>query len=148
MTDAPTRLYGIPGDEYLAAEPETVLEQLLADYDDDDMPRIIEEWDVYPPESHLPNAELLLELLSDRASDDTTEGWYECWSRDVYGDPIVTQAVELALAVIASKVTYRMARAKLRDLHVVHLDGEWVLSDTPPCAGQEAPPATTSPRIR
>lgn len=114
------RLYGLDGAEYLHTTPESCYESDVEDYYYDDCdqselhlqpPVEIEEWDVHPPEYHMPNADRLLE-------------WIEEWTYDngeLMGDfelpihePTVKGAADILLATIANYTGFRMARNKLR----------------------------------
>lgn len=128
-----TRLYGLAGAEYLHTEPESCYETDIEDYYYDveqsqlhlQPPVEIEEWDVHPPEYHMPNADRLLE-------------WIEEWTYDMgeimgefelpINEPEVKEAAETLLTTIASKTWFRMARNKLGSLWVTWTeDGEPLL---------------------
>ena len=118
-----TRLYGIPGAEYMSTTPEAVYEEIIDDMFDIaaeselhlQPPVEIEEWDVHEPEYHMPAADAILE-------------WIEEWTYDngelmgdfelPISDPEVKKAAETLLTTIASKTWFRMARNKLGSLWV------------------------------
>lgn len=134
MTDR-SKLYGLPGAEEMYFDPAEVVQRWLDDrYDDAPPDFAIEEWSVHGPRYHLPSATELLEWIEEWAQEngEIADGW-----KLPDADSLHTAASAL-LEVIADKITWRMAKDKLRELHVTAsddpenplLDGEPVWRDT------------------
>lgn len=131
---ATDRLYGTRGAETMHVDPASVYESEIEPWRDDPLTpgkRVeIEEWDVHPPQDHMPGAATLLDWLSEwTAENGEVDEYYDL--DDVIKMDGVKQAAQFLLDYIATKVNYRMARTQLRSLWVTWdehgqplLDGE------------------------
>lgn len=83
-------------------------------YDDDLLgPWTLTEWDVHPPEHHLPDADDIVTWMIEQAIDnETDEGWYESAAKAAPTAEVVAAAEALRMA-LASGITYRMARTEI-----------------------------------
>lgn len=117
-----SRLYGISDAEYLHTTPESCYETEIETYLYGEHPELclhppieIEEWDVHPPEYHMPNADRLLEWIEEYSYDyGEIMGEFELPT----SDPEVKKMAENLLFTIANKTWWRMARHKLGSLWV------------------------------
>lgn len=129
-------LYGLPGDESLEFDPESVYENWACDNDgwDPASALVIEEWTSVPVgEIVFPTPDRLVEDICDWYVDngDLTEDGAEalCAAGDL-GE--VEAAFAAALELWTSKCSYRQAAKKIRDLHVAwDSDGQPLLDGRP-----------------
>lgn len=124
ITITEQRLYGLPHAERLHFDPADVVQEWLDDRCDDDTERrfVIEEWSVHPPSYHLPSVATILERICEDAYDNEWGEDSETWENATLKQDDVRAAAQALRDLIASKVTYRMANKKLRDLHVTPSD--------------------------
>ncbi len=128
MTTQRDYLYGLPGAEELAFDPESIIDQWLTDADENaPIDFVIEEWSVHPSRYHLPSPDSLIEWLEEQAMENGEIGDY-C---EVHAStPEIRAMADALLDAIAATIGWRMANNKLRDLHVTGtfehplLDGE------------------------
>lgn len=129
------RLYGTVGAEELFIDPETAYESQVEPWRDDPLTpgkRVeIEEWDVHPTRYHMPTADALLDWIAEWTVENGEVGeGFEIDSATGAAD--VKAAAETLLDLMASKVTYTMARTHLRSLWVTWTDdGEPLLDGEP-----------------
>jgi len=132
---APELLYGFPDAEELDADPTDVLERWVDQHDDDPpgtLPPNIEEWDVHPPEYHMPAAETILEWITEvSAENEVDEGWWE-QCQNACGHPDVIAAANALRTALGARITCRMARTRLRELAVTRDEHDgWLIAGQP-----------------
>lgn len=135
---AEERLYGLPYAESMDFDPATVYERAEADVafytDNGPMPDIvIEEWTVHPASDHLPHIGRLIDWLVEWVAEngEIDEDAFECWESAGRCED-VTLAFAEAMALLASKVTYRMADKHVATHTVTHdADGNPLLDGEP-----------------
>ena len=116
-------LYGVPGAEHLALDPDTVLD---CEFDNAAEEVELEEWTVRPATDHLPRADRLLEWIEETAYDygEVDEGFSDHLN-NIMGREDVRAAASALLELIASKVTYCMADTLVSTTTYVLVDDEW-----------------------
>ena len=134
------RLYGLPGAESLGSTLADCYDRWRDDWSDDadeDLAACIvriEEWTVHPADDHLPHVDLLTEWLVKWVAEngEVDENASDCWESAARFED-VTLAFAEAMALLASKVTYRMAD-ELVATHVLTHDaaGNALLPDGSP----------------
>lgn len=117
------RLYGIPGDEVMQLDLDSVADRL---FDDDDTERvvIIEEWSATDSRSLLPKADRVLDDLVESCDSEGDEYWYERLA-DAAGLPDVVEAFEQAISLLASKLHYWMADKRVAEHRVRFSPDGW-----------------------
>lgn len=107
------RLYGLPGDEYLDDDLETVLERWIDDHvppDDepwDDREEAVcevEEWTTTSAASLLPRYDWVLERVLERVGDDAIEEVYEM-VEERFERPAVIEAAKQFMATLGENLT-------------------------------------------
>ena len=116
------RIYGIPGSERLYSEVAEAYEtQIDGQVDEDDnTPRVIEEWTVAPSISHVRSASSIVEDLIEDAAADAPEDMYDSISH-LDTDPDVLAAAEALREAFASRITYSVADKMVAE-HVITWD--------------------------
>lgn len=133
-------LYGMPhAEEGMQIDPAAVYENEIEPYIDDDRtdlstrtPRVIEEWTTRPASDNLPHIDIVLEWIAECAGDNGgMEGMFESWG-NAFAHDYVRTAMQAALNLAASKVSFFIADEKVAD-HAITWDanGEPLLDGEP-----------------
>lgn len=107
---APEFLYGTPGAEILSDDPYAVLDDEAGLGLEDGAECVVEKWTVRPADSHLPDADRLLDWVEEWTADNGEGDEYLSYSlNNVMGRPDVQEAAKALLGLIASNLGWRMA---------------------------------------
>lgn len=113
------RLFGLPAADELESDIDGVVAMLTepGEYE-------VEEWTCRPPIGHLPTSLDLGEFVAESTTETTEEFDAQVWDA-IYSDE-VKAALDVALALIATRVTYRMADRCVATHRIrVTEDGDW-----------------------
>lgn len=112
----PSRLFGVPHAETLYTSVADAYECQVEPWADDHdrRPRIIEEWTVCEPISHLPSAASIAEQVFENACDDAPDGYFDAGAH-VWREDDVQAAAEALRQAIAGHITYRVADTRVAE---------------------------------
>lgn len=126
-------LFGLPQATELEFELSDVVEQYISDHFGEGLqPFTVEEWTTYPPEHWLPDAMHVLEFMVEHAAGETIDE--ACFvSYDMAASHSeVKAAMQTVIDLIASKVSYRMAKDHVATHRITFAKGDKPLMNGKP----------------